>query len=69
MAGTGKFPPVRRDDSVCEERCGIKVVDHYRWLEDPDSKETKEFVEAQNAITLPYLKECPAREKYYSRYI
>merc|ERR1711916_264816 len=69
MADTtsNKFPAVRRDDSVFEERCGIKIVDHYRWLEDPDSTETKEFVEAQNAISEPYLKDCPARGKFYDR--
>ena len=61
------FPVLRRDDSVFQERCGITVVDHYRWLEDPDSEETKQFVDAQNAISEPYLKDCPARGKFYSR--
>jgi len=45
----------------------VKVEDHYRWLEDDNSKETKTWVEAQNAITLPYLKSLPGRDRIYRR--
>jgi prolyl oligopeptidase len=46
---------------------GTSVSDPYRWLEDPDSDETKVWVEAQNQVTFSYLKEIPAREKIKPR--
>ena len=34
---------------------GTQVADPYRWLEDTDSPETKQWVEAENALTFQYL--------------
>lgn len=61
------YPAVRRDDTVIEDHFGVKVADPYRWLEDPDSSETQSFVEAQNAISMPYLSNTPIRKKYNDR--
>ena len=69
MSATWDFPPVRRDENIREERCGITVTDHYRWLEDPGSEDTKKFIEDQNAISVPYLKDCPVREKFHTRLV
>ena len=62
-----EYPAARRDDTVIEDHFGVKVADPYRWLEDPDSSETQSFVEAQNAISMPYLSTTPIRKKYNDR--
>ncbi|MEH2369500.1 prolyl oligopeptidase family serine peptidase [Nostoc sp.] len=46
---------------------GTLVADPYRWLEDPDSEETRTWIEAQNQVTFAYLSEIPAREKIKQR--
>lgn len=33
----------------------FQVADPYRWLEDPDSDETRRYVEAENLVARPYL--------------
>ncbi|KAM3728115.1 Prolyl endopeptidase [Dirofilaria immitis] len=43
------------------------VADPYRWLEDPDLNETKEFVEKLNSISQPFIASSPYREKLRKR--
>ena len=50
-----KYPSVRRDESCSETLHGKEIADPYRWLEDPDSEETQQFVQAQQEITTPFL--------------
>ncbi|KAF2310168.1 hypothetical protein GH714_007020 [Hevea brasiliensis] len=57
------YPIARRDDSVIDDYRGVKVADPYRWLEDPDAEEVKEFVQEQVKLTEGVLKSCDAREK------
>lgn len=58
MAKKFNYPLARRDETISEDFFGTKIVDPYRWLEDPDSKETQEYVDSQNKITQPYLESC-----------
>nr|WP_150107176.1 prolyl oligopeptidase family serine peptidase [Halothece sp. PCC 7418] len=46
---------------------GVAVTDPYRWLEDPDSEATKEWVEAQNKVTFSFLENIPERETIRER--
>ncbi len=41
---------------------GTEVQDPYRWLEDSDSDDTKNWIEAQNRLTFDYLSGLPDRQ-------
>ncbi|HZN65110.1 MAG TPA: prolyl oligopeptidase family serine peptidase, partial [Tepidisphaeraceae bacterium] len=61
-----QYPVTAKVDHV-DEYHGVKVPDPYRWLEDPDSPQSRQWIEQQNAITLPYLKSLPMRDKLRER--
>ena len=54
-------PDTRRDD-VVETLHGHEVADPYRWLEEPDSPETRAWVEEQNRCSRAHLDSLPSRE-------
>ena len=60
------YPTTRQADQI-DDYHGIKVADPYRWLEDPNSEETKAWVQAQNQVTFGYLQDIPAREQLKQR--
>jgi len=59
-AQTLQYPPARKSD-VVDDYHGTRVPDPYRWLEDPDSPESRAWIEAQNRLTEAYLAAIPAR--------
>ncbi len=52
---------------VVDDYHGTPVADPWRGLEDPNSETTKAWVEAQNALTFPYLKSLPDRDALEAR--
>ncbi|MTJ23435.1 S9 family peptidase [Dolichospermum sp. UHCC 0352] len=60
------YPTISKSDQI-DNYHGTAVADPYRALEDPDTEETKAWVEAQNQVTFSYLNEIPARAKIKQR--
>jgi prolyl oligopeptidase len=65
-AQTLQYPPARKGD-VVNDYHGTTVADPYRWLEDPDSPESRAWIEAENRLTAAYLAEIPARARIRDR--
>ncbi|MFC3832546.1 MULTISPECIES: prolyl oligopeptidase family serine peptidase [Deinococcus] len=68
---TSPYPESPRGDHVDvytdEHGQQVPVPDPYRWLEEPDSPQTRAWVAAQNAVTDAYLDTLPARSAYRER--
>ncbi|MBW4581600.1 MAG: prolyl oligopeptidase family serine peptidase [Tildeniella nuda ZEHNDER 1965/U140] len=60
------YPQPRQANQV-DHYHGTQVADPYRWLEDPDSGETKAWVEAENKVTFGLLEQIPARDRLKQR--
>lgn len=56
-------PPETAVINVSETLHGMEIVDPYRWLEDQESPETREWIRAQNEYTDSILNSLPGREK------
>jgi prolyl oligopeptidase len=61
-----RYPETERRE-VVDDYYGTKVSDPYRWLEDTDSKDTADWVKAQNKLSLPFLAALPTRASYHKR--
>ncbi len=59
------YPQAHKDDIV-DEYHGVMVADPYRWLEDGDTAQTREFVNAQNKLARSYV-DGPVREQVRER--
>ena len=65
-AQTVNYPVTKKTD-VVNDYHGVKIADPYRWLEDDNSAETKEWVKAENKVTRQYLDAIPFRNKIRER--
>jgi len=61
-----EYPKAHTVEQV-DDYFGTKVRDPYRWMEDVDSAEVKQWVDAENVLTQQYLATVPSREKMLSR--
>ena len=66
MIKPNNYPPARKSDQV-DDYHGTKVADPYRWLEDLDSEETRNWVEAENKLSFAFLASIPARNTIKER--
>src|SRR5256714_1471841 len=56
-----KYPDAPTSNQV-DDYNGVKVADPYRPLENPDSPESRAWIEAENKITFDFLKTIPERD-------
>jgi len=54
--------PLTKTVEQVDDYFGVKVKDPYRWMEDDQSEEVKQWVEVQNKLTFSYLERIPFRE-------
>ncbi len=64
--GKIKYPEAPKGDQV-DVYHGTKVADPYRWLENPDSPESRHWIEAENKITFQFLDAIPQRAAIKAR--
>lgn len=67
LRGMSTQYPVTRKGDVTDTYFGTSIADPYRWLEDDLSKETGQWVKAQNKVTSRFLNNIPYRDKLRDR--
>ena len=53
--------PAAKRDTVVDDYSGTQVPAPYQWMEDLNSPEVKQWVEAENKLTDEYLSKIPIR--------
>src|SRR5882757_6681606 len=66
QASVKPYPATQKDTTV-DTLFGVPVADPYRWLENDTSKETNDWVTAQNDVTFDYLNHIPFRDSVRKR--
>jgi prolyl oligopeptidase len=59
--------PITKKGDVVDDYFGTKVPDPYRWLEDDNAPEVKQWVKDENVVTFGYLEKIPFREMIWTR--
>ena len=59
--------PMSKVSQQADDYHGTRIDDPFRWLEDVDSADTKDWVTAQNKLTFDFLEKIPAREGFKER--
>jgi prolyl oligopeptidase len=59
--------PLSHKGNQTDNYHGTQVADPYRWLEDDNSSQTKDWVKAQNLVTFNYLSKINYREGFKKR--
>ena len=67
QAGVATGPPPTRVEVVRDTLHGVVIEDPYRWLEDQEAPETREWIEAQNEYSTSLLGEVKGREALEKR--
>ncbi len=60
------YPPAARVTQV-DDYHGTRVEDPYRWLEQVDGTQTRQWITAENALAQPFLEGIPARDAIKKR--
>ena len=60
-------PPNTRTDPVVDVIHGVEFTDDYRWLENQDAPETRQWIAAQNDYAETIVGESPLRERIRTR--
>src|SRR5437867_4531311 len=66
QAPSFKYPQPRKGDTV-DDYFGTKVADPYRWMEDLNGTELKQWIDAENTTTVKYLDALPLRDQLKAR--
>ncbi|ACU04662.1 prolyl oligopeptidase family serine peptidase [Pedobacter heparinus] len=59
--------PETKETTIKDNYFGTEVADPYRWLEDDRSAETKQWVDAQNAVTRKFIDQISYRNQIKTR--
>jgi prolyl oligopeptidase len=59
--------PETTQGPIVDDYHGTLIADPYRWLEEPDSPETRKWVDAQNSLTYGHLDSIPGRQDLKER--
>jgi prolyl oligopeptidase len=61
-------PPLTAVDTVTDTLHGVVIHDEYRWLEDQESPQTRQWIAQQNEYTESFFQYFPGKEKMRQRF-